>query len=155
MRKQPIEQISDKFKALADLPKWMREDILLHIQVKFIRLALGMTQAQLAGRAGTSQADLAKLERGRRQDVRLSTLKKIASALNSELLIQLVPKKNLSAFVEEKSLELARKLISQSSSNMAMELQKPGKRAIQAAIEDLKNNIMTKHRSKLWEENGA
>jgi DNA-binding Xre family transcriptional regulator len=48
-----------------------------------IRKQLGVTQEELAGRLGMKQASLSKLER--RPDVRLSTLKRAASALGGTM----------------------------------------------------------------------
>jgi len=52
-----------------------------------IRKQLGVTQEELAGRLGMKQASLSKLER--RPDVRLSTLKRVASALGGSMEVRL------------------------------------------------------------------
>lgn len=48
------------------------------------RRALGLSQRELARRAGLQQAQVSRFERG--GDIRLSSLKQLAAALNLELL---------------------------------------------------------------------
>ncbi len=54
------------------------------------RSELGWTQRELAKRAGTYQSRISKIETGE-HDFRLSTIVKIAEALNTEVLIHLIP----------------------------------------------------------------
>jgi transcriptional regulator with XRE-family HTH domain len=51
----------------------------------------GLTQAELANRAGVPQSTVAKIERGRR-DPSLSTLERLVRAAGLELRIQLAPR---------------------------------------------------------------
>ena len=55
------------------------------------RRQAGLTQAELARRAGVPQSTVAKIERGRR-DPSLSTLERLVRAAGLELRIQLAPK---------------------------------------------------------------
>lgn len=50
------------------------------VRIYEYRLSLGMSQAELAGRAGLAQANLSNIEKGKR-DLTVSTLLRIASAL--------------------------------------------------------------------------
>jgi DNA-binding Xre family transcriptional regulator len=51
--------------------------------LKTLRIALGLTQAELAERSGMAQGDISRLEG--REDVRLSTLVRHAEALGGKL----------------------------------------------------------------------
>ncbi len=51
----------------------------------------GLTQAELARRVGTKQPALSRLERGGFRTATVDTLKRIAHALDSELVITLQP----------------------------------------------------------------
>ena len=51
----------------------------------------GLTQAELARRAGVPQSTVAKIERGRR-DPSLSTLERLVNAAGLELRVQLTPR---------------------------------------------------------------
>ena len=55
------------------------------------RRRAGLTQAELARRAGVPQSTVAKIERGRR-DPSLSTLERLVRAAGFELRIQLAPR---------------------------------------------------------------
>lgn len=57
------------------------------------REKLGLTQAELAKMIGTKQPALSRLERGGFAKATVETLKKIADALDSRLVIKLQPKK--------------------------------------------------------------
>jgi ribosome-binding protein aMBF1 (putative translation factor) len=60
-------------------------------QVAQRRLALGLSQKELAHLTGTTQSAIARLERGGRPP-RIDTLLRIAEALDCELTVQLEPK---------------------------------------------------------------
>ena len=60
-------------------------------QVAQRRLALGLSQKELAHLTGTTQSAIARLERGGRPP-RINTLLRIAEALDCELTVQLEPK---------------------------------------------------------------
>lgn len=60
-----------------------------HVIIRTIRNAFGMTQAQLAERAGMPQSHLAKIETGK-VDIQLSTLRKIFKAMDCAAMV--VPK---------------------------------------------------------------
>jgi len=145
-------QISRKFKSIQDVPKWMRHGLSIFNQIYLIRKALGMTQKQLAVRSKGNQCDITMLEKGKRKDVQISTLERIARALGCELSISFIPQKNLLEVVEGKSLAQAQKLIAASSANMAMELQKPEQEIIGEQVRELQEEIMKKRRSSLWDE---
>lgn len=53
--------------------------------IKSIRESLGMTQIELSRKSGVTRATISKLESGEEVEVKISTLKAIASALNREV----------------------------------------------------------------------
>ena len=61
------------------------------VQVTERRLALGLSQSDLARRCGTSQSAIARLESGGRPP-RIDTLLRLAEALGCELAIELRPR---------------------------------------------------------------
>jgi len=130
----------------------MKHGLSVFNQIRLVRKALGMTQEQLAKRSKGNQCDVAMLEKGKRRDVRISTLERIAKALGCELYISLVPQKDLIKIVEEKSLAQAQKMIAASSANMAMELQKPAQEVIEEQMRELRDEIVKKRRASLWED---
>jgi len=62
-------------------------------QIRTRRLELGLSQAQLARRADTSVPTVSRYETGWSR-FEVSTLRKVATALNCELLVELVPKES-------------------------------------------------------------
>lgn len=58
--------------------------------VKQIRARAGLTQRELARRAGKAQSEIARIERGR-QDPSLTTLQRLARAGGFDLRLQLAP----------------------------------------------------------------
>ena len=65
-------------------PQWQSA---LGEQVRALRVAAGITQAELADRIGTSQPAVAHLEGGRRTPT-LVTLQKLAQALGRDVTLQ-------------------------------------------------------------------
>ena len=59
-------------------------------RVRELRLAAGLTQAQLGARVGTSQSALARLEAGG-VEPRLSTLEALGHALGAQLIVNFEP----------------------------------------------------------------
>ena len=58
------------------------------------RKEAGLTQEELSKKTGISQADISMLENGTRNPS-LALLNRIAEAMNSELIIDIVPRKNI------------------------------------------------------------
>src|SRR5437868_9674477 len=73
-----------------------RSDILLTVHgaavIARARTRAGLTQAELARRAGTSQPVVSAYERGRR-DPSVSTLRKLIEAAGAELVLDLAPRR--------------------------------------------------------------
>jgi len=61
-------------------------------QIARLRIERGMTQAELAEKAGTKQPNIARLESGR-ANPSLAFLRKVASALDSHVSVRIEPKK--------------------------------------------------------------
>jgi DNA-binding XRE family transcriptional regulator len=59
-------------------------------QVRALRVARGLTQAELAKMIGTSQAAIARLEAGG-VDPRIQTLARLGEALGAELIVRFEP----------------------------------------------------------------
>lgn len=77
--------------------------------VRAIREALGMSAAVLAARLGTTAGAVTRLEQSEAADrIRLDTLRRAADALGCDLVYLLVPRRPLTAIVQERARELAR-----------------------------------------------
>lgn len=75
------------------LPKVLRIHSLDEIsrQLVRLRLARGFTQAQLAARIGCKQSDISRLEREDYQSYTVVQLEKIATSLDAEIELDLIP----------------------------------------------------------------
>jgi len=116
-----------------------------------VRSALGLTQKQLAKRLQTLPRMVGRLER-EEVDPRLSTLEKLANALDCKLLIRFVPKQDLKELLYERAKIKAEKLVHMSAGSAGLELQKPSGKAIQSEIKRLTEEIIHRKRSSLWED---
>ena len=147
-----LHQISKKFKSIKDLPEWLRQNLDISEQIKILRTTLGMTQTQLAKKLGFSSNVLVnKLENKEKENPTIDTLKKYAQALNCELIIKLVPKKEINQYLDDLVNQKARDIVNLSVANSAMELQKPDKKTIEIELERVKKEILEKRKSSLWE----
>ncbi|MCK5004765.1 MAG: hypothetical protein KAS21_06745, partial [Candidatus Aminicenantes bacterium] len=73
-----------------------------------------------------------------------------AEALNTELTISLIPRRNIIDLLEELANNKAKELISISKASSTLEVQTPSKTESKRQIENLKNEILKKRRSILW-----
>jgi transcriptional regulator with XRE-family HTH domain len=145
------EQISRKFRSIKNLPEWMSEYPDFKAQIKLLRETLGMTQEQLGQTVDRSLRSIQQIERGDATP-RISTLDKIADALNAELKIMLIPRQNITDFLEQKAAEKAEKLVNLNQTSSALEIQSPSQEGREEQIENLKKDILVKRRDRLWNQ---
>ena len=118
-------------------------------QIHRLREHLGMTQAQLARRAGTTQQAIALIEADK-VDPRLSTLQKIAAALECELGATFSFKKPAAMLIHEKALEKARLWVGLTAGSSALELQAPSKKVKEYEIKETVRFLEEEGRRHLW-----
>lgn len=76
--------------------------------IRAIRDALGMTSAELAARIGVSQQRVSEMERSELQDtITLETLRRVADALDSDMVYMLQPRTTLDKAVKEQARKKA------------------------------------------------
>lgn len=117
MRKQ-VQDTVDQFVPLASkqTPKvgWLR----------VMRKALGLTAIQLARRAGSSQANIAKAEKNEvKGSISLRTLAHIAEAMDCKLVYCIVPTRPIETIIEERARHVAKKRIQAINHSMNLESQ--------------------------------
>lgn len=121
--------------------------------VKAIREAIGMTAAQLGARLGVSQVRVLALEKGEVSgSVTLASLERAAHALDCRLVYLLVPRKPLDELVEERAAKLAHKQLQATRHTMALEAQPVDEAEEAAQLKRLKQALIDKAGSKLWEK---
>ena len=105
-----MAQINNRFTVLRDLQEWMARYPDYKDQVRILRQSLGMTQAQLAKLVDRTPRSIRMIENGEAYP-RVTTLQKLAGALNADLIISLVPKTGVSEFLSESSTQVEEKLV--------------------------------------------
>ncbi len=142
---------TNSLRSVKEMPAWLKS-LPLGVQIRQIREALGMTQQQLAERSDLTQSIIAEIESGKRKDLCLTTIARLAEGLNCQPVVQMVPLKKIPALIDEKSTELARKIVAASSGSFAIELQMPNRNVISNEIKELKKDILERRMSSLWQK---
>lgn len=143
------EQIAEKFKSMDTVPEWLQNYPEFQDQIKTLREALGMTQEQLSVKVGRTIRSIKQIENGEAMP-KITTLKKIAEALNTELKISLIPRHNILDLLENLANKKAEELINISKCSSTLEIQTPSKNESKRQKENLKIEILQKRRSILW-----
>lgn len=90
--------------------------------VNAVRLALGMSQRDLARRVGVTPAAIAKLEASEQAGTaRLDTLRRAAAAMDCELVYVLVPRTSLDHIRRQRIEELTSHVVQRLRHTMALE----------------------------------
>ena len=143
-RRLQIEQLDSKIKIFAPTLKvavpptgW----------IKAVRMALGMSQRQLANRVYITKQSVQEMEQREKDgSISLKSLRETARALDMELVYGFVPKDgSLDALIERKARELAIKIVKRTSNTMKLEDQENSESRIKKAIDErtalLKNEM--------------
>jgi len=147
-------QISNKLGSVKMMPEWLADYPDLRSQIKLIRETLGMSQAQLGKLTHFSWRHIQRIESGPAHP-KISTLEKIANALNAELKIMLIPRQNLTEFLDAKATQKAKQIVGLSKASSALEIQSPSDEETREQIEATKKEILEKRRGSLWETCGT
>ena len=131
------EQIDKKFRSVDDLPEWLSNYPDFKDQIKLLRETLGMTQEQLGMKVNRSIRSIQQIESGEAKP-KISTLYKIAEALNTELRITLIPRENILEFLNEKATKKAEQLVKLTETSSALEIQIPSKEERDVQIDELR-----------------
>ena len=93
--------------------------------IHYLRQAIGMSLAVLAKRTGVTVPTAQQIEKRELSGkVTLSTMRKIASAMDCEFIYAIVPREDLGDYLDKKAQEKAKKLISEADTHMSLEDQK-------------------------------
>ena len=119
--------------------------------VRAVREALGMSTAALGARLGITAGAVTRLEQSEAADrIRLDTLRRAADALGCDLVYLLVPRRPLTAVVQDRARELARAQVAAAEQTMLLEDQATGQTS---ELEDrLAERLL--ERGSLWSDTG-
>ena len=143
-----LDRVLSGFRRLLEVPRpgngW----------IQAIRKTLGMSAKQLGGRAGMSQAGVAQIENSEAEGkATLSTMKKMADALDCTFVYALVPNSSLQDSIESQAREIAAKRVRQTSHSMSLESQTVGDKQSELQIKLLTDEILATLPRYLWDQN--
>jgi predicted DNA-binding mobile mystery protein A len=121
--------------------------------LRTIREALGMMPQDLARRVGIARPTLLKIEQSEANGtVTLNTLRRVANAMDCELVCLLVPRKPLQQTLTNRAIEKAGAEVARIAHTMALEKQKPTDDAQSAMIQARVQELMSGDPRRLWED---
>ena len=119
--------------------------------LRSIRESLGRSLRAQAEIAGISPVTLTKSERSEAEDrISLAQLRKLAAALDCELVYGLVPKKPLHEMIEDRAELLAKQEILGVAHSMGLEDQRPSDTFIQRQIDERRKELLDGSWTRLW-----
>lgn len=119
--------------------------------LRAIREALGLPIRALAARAGLSNTAALSAERNEaRGTISINQLRRMADALDCELVYALVPRRDLSTVVGEQAEKLAREEVLAVAHSMSIENQRPLDDFLCKQIDARKRQLLEGPWSRLW-----
>ncbi len=115
--------------------------------IKTVREAIGMTVSQLAARLGVTQPRITKME-SNEDNLKLSTMKKAAEALNCEFVYYFKPKTTFQNLVDEQAQKKAAEVLKTVNVNMALENQEI---AEAEAVKDFASDLINTKIKQIWD----
>ena len=112
-----------------------------------VREAIGMTALQLATRLGVTQPRITKME-SNEENLKLSTMKKVAEALDCEFVYYFKPKSTFQDIVQNQAKRKAEEILLDVNINMALENQGI---TTQEAIYDMTNDFIHSNTKRIWD----
>ena len=121
--------------------------------VKTIREALGMTTYELAKKTDLDQSRISRIESSEaKQEIKLSTLVKIADGLGVKFVYGFVPEEDLEAIVREQAIKIAKKRLGRVDHSMKLELQGVTDEEQEKALKDLIDKILIEEPKNFWDQ---
>ena len=118
-----------------------------------IRKALNMSLRQLGSRMDITPQSVKEIEeREKNGTVSINVLKQTANALNMKFIYGFIPKQeSLENMIQERAYEIAREIVSRTSTNMKLENQENSDIRLRKAINEKMEEIVYKMPRYLWD----
>jgi len=121
--------------------------------LKAIREALGMTLEQAAERLEVTKSMVSKYERAELDEtITLATLRRVASALDAELMYTVLPRKSIEELRRERALTAARRRVQSVHQSMALEDQAVSAEERERQIAELADELLKERPRTIWDE---
>ncbi|SAM29998.1 helix-turn-helix domain-containing protein [Pseudomonas sp. 1 R 17] len=146
LRLSQVERAIETFNTVKGAPVppggWLRS----------IRESLGRSLRAQAEMAGVSSVTLTKSERSEAEDrISLAQLRKLAAALDCELVYGLVPKKPLHEVIRDRAELMAKQEILGVAHSMSLEDQRPSDAFIERQIDERRKELLDGPWTRLWQ----
>ena len=115
--------------------------------INTVREAIGMTAVQLAKRLGVTQPRIAKMEINE-ENLKLSTMKKVAQAMNCDFVYYFKPKTTFQDIVQIQAKKKAEEILLGVNLNMALENQDI---QTKEAVNDMAADFINGNTKKIWD----
>jgi predicted DNA-binding mobile mystery protein A len=144
-----IEQRSNRMKGLdrAELREppakgWIRS----------MRVSLSMTTSQLAKRVGVSQPTITEWEQREKDGtITMQTMKRVADAMQCDLVYALVPRKAIHTILEERAKQIVSGSLERVSKSMRLEDQETSESHRTKQAKELVRRLLEEHPKRLWQ----
>ena len=118
--------------------------------IRAVRRALGLSTVALGSRLGLAQQTIAQLEANEKvETITLASLRRVASALDAELVYAIVPRKSLRQTITQQARKVAADRIAPVAHSMKLESQGLAAQELQERIEELARELERRPRD-LW-----
>jgi predicted DNA-binding mobile mystery protein A len=119
--------------------------------IREVRLALGMTAAQLGKRLGVSQAAVAQMERAEAAGtISIRALRRAAEALECDFKYVFLPKQSLEQSVRTRAQVLAADIARRVNDSMALEAQATDAESVKQQTSELAEELIRRLDHDLW-----
>jgi len=142
-----LENISDSARNLQQQQRGLEIGGLLTL----IRSQLRISQQALAKRAKVPQATVSRIESGRLQP-NISTLQKILSSIECDLLLTVIPKQDFATIRQKQAKKQAQKKVQYLQGTMSLEKQQLDQKLMDELVDDEATKLLESSGSELWEE---
>ncbi|MFV1985280.1 MAG: mobile mystery protein A [Thiohalomonadales bacterium] len=121
--------------------------------IRTLRKALGMSGPQLAKRLKVGKSQMSQMERLEMDDrITLKQLRKVAHALDSELVYALVPKNPVNDMLWERACEKAKALVEKTDAQMKLESQQVSRDLLESFKEKEAERLVKEIPRDFWED---
>jgi predicted DNA-binding mobile mystery protein A len=111
-----------------------------------------MSYYQLAKRIGVSQPTVVNWEqREAKGTISLQSIRKVADALQCDLVYALVPRKPLGEILEDRATQKAQIIVEQTSRSMSLEDQQTSLTYRKRAVKETARQLLEKNPKRLWD----
>ena len=121
--------------------------------IKTIREALGMTSTDLASRVGVNQSRIIHMEKAESDgSIKISTMKKIADALEMDFVYGFVPRTSLNEMIRQQAIKIALQKMERLDHTMRLEMQELSTEEKEKALQDMVDRILIDEPKDFWKK---